>query len=159
MATSPVFDGLTLTGFTGLLKAVAGVVTGSAGVADMPFAIKYGTTTHDISLTGGSAVQPIVGVGFKPTVVLFASAILGGGSVYIGIDDGTNPFSVGSRATSYAVASASYWQTASISVITGNGVHAEATITALGTDGFTLTWTKTGSPTGTATVMYLAIKA
>jgi hypothetical protein len=45
----------------------------------------------------------------------------------------------------------------SISFRTGLGVNQSAKITTFGSDGFTLTWTKGGSPSGTMQISYLCI--
>ena len=39
----------------------------------------------------------------------------------------------------------------------GSANHYEGTVSTFGTDGFTITWTKTNSPSGTGNVMYMAI--
>lgn len=80
MATSPVFDGLTLTGLVGFALATAGSLSArSLVVADMPFAIKYGTTTHDISLAAPNNTTVVTELGFTPTVlILFTGATLSG---------------------------------------------------------------------------------
>ena len=45
----------------------------------------------------------------------------------------------------------------SISFRTALGVNQSAKVTTWGTDGFTLTWTKAGSPSGTMQISYLCI--
>jgi hypothetical protein len=52
-----------------------------------------------------------------------------------------------------------YIQTAVlIAFTTGGGVSNNAVLKSFDADGFTLTWTKAGSPTGTLTVAYLALR-
>ena len=156
MATNPVLDGLTITGFSGILKAAAGVILGSAGVADMPFSMKYGTTTFNMASGGsggnGTGTQAITGVGFTPTVVIFVSNLSPSGS--IGMDDGTNHFLLAMTSNTGYQGNAN-----SIEIPISSSNISRASISSLDADGFTLTWTKAGSPTGVATIMYLAIKA
>jgi hypothetical protein len=45
------------------------------------------------------------------------------------------------------------WRTA-----LSGGNYQTCKVTSFDSDGFTVTWTKTGSPTGTATVTYTAIR-
>jgi len=122
---------------------------GTALVGIVPY--KIGSFTRD--LTTASGTQAITGVGFKPSIVLFMA---GAASVNhgLGMDDGTSHIMEGEVAsTPYVLNSASIYFTDA-----GQANRQDAHITTLGTDGFTLTWAKNGSPAGTVTIYYLALR-
>ncbi len=114
---------------------------------------KIGTTTHDVSVAG---TQDVTGIGFTPTAVVLLAGVTGTSQMSVGFDNGTNAYAIGDNAG----LSAGTYNMSVISSIYGRvGVSDifEATVTAYASGQFTLTWTKSGSPTGTATVHYLAI--
>lgn len=131
----------------------------NAGNTALEFASgkKIGTTTRD--LTSASGTQAITGVGFKPSLVQFfvagGSTLVGEGSW--GVDDGTTAKAV---LGNYAAAGTfAFDNSFSISIIESGAALQQAKITALGADGFTLTWTKTGSPSAsTANIIYVAFR-
>lgn len=114
---------------------------------------KVGNFTRDTSTASGT--QAVTGVGFQPRAVIFLANQSGTKEMSVGVDDGTTKGCV-------------YQQTTA-----GNfGVNANAivadessgvnnyigSISSLDSDGFTISWTKTGSPTGTLSVYYLALR-
>lgn len=118
---------------------------------------KAGSITRDISTASGT--QAVTGVGFKPKAVIFlqnATSAWNSGSV--GFDDGSAPFAVANNNG----ASAGTWIASALNSIVAApnaGItDAVAKITSLDADGFTLTWVKTGSPTGTTNIFYLALR-
>ena len=115
---------------------------------------KVGSFTYDVSTASGT--QAVTGVGFSPKAVVFLAGINGTSAMSAGIDDGSTAFVIiddnVDAAGTYAVNSQS------IGIATTAGGNAQGKITTLGADGFTITWTKTGSPTGTATIGYLALR-
>lgn len=117
-------------------------------------AFKVGTFTYDSSTASGT--QAITGVGFAPRAVVFLQGTNGASNVSVGIDDGTTAFGIGDD----NVDSATNWIVSTTQSLIGArtiGGSAQGHITTLGTDGFTITWTKTGSPTGTLAIGYLAL--
>lgn len=116
---------------------------------------KVGNTTRDISTASGT--QAITGVGFQPKAVIFLAVVNATTQASIGVDDGTNYGAVAANAGGVA-GNFGPSTTASIVIVTGASDNAVGKITTLGSDGFTLTWTKTGSPTGTASILYLALR-
>lgn len=126
----------------------------SLAVADIPFAIKTGNTTHDISATGTQAIT----VGFQPTMVLIFQA-LASNRASVGLDDGTRQFCIYFPNLTDTSGASGASNANSIIAIASSGNFATAKITSLDTNGFTLTWSKTLSPTGTATILYVAIKS
>ena len=114
-----------------------------------------GTFTRD--LTTASGTQAITGVGFTPRFVTFESkvtATTGYGSRG-GVDNGT----IATCFTDRWQAANATWAVKTSSSLFLQSVDADnaaSYISAFGADGFTLTWTKTGSPTGTGTINYVA---
>lgn len=153
------FDTSTLTLVANMVAAgfkLTGIGNGSATDDSMAYGqrmkVKVGTTTHDVS---SATTQAITGVGFTPSAVILIAGRGSDADMSIGFDDGTNHLCVGDN--SY-LSAGTYNLGTSISIYGRVSVGAiyDATVTAFGADGFTLTWTKTGSPTGTATVHYIA---
>lgn len=116
--------------------------------------IKVGNFSHDISVTGA---QSITNIGFKPSAVAFTGLVPNTAYSQWGYDDGTSHVSV---FDSNAVTTDTYDISTSLSINfrTGVGVGSGASITSFDDDGFTLNWVKAGSPTGTATVLYMAYR-
>ena len=117
--------------------------------------LKIGTFTRDLTTATGDVAYS--GVGFKPTILVFIAGVIEVSTMSIGIDDGTNSYSVYDNYYNlnfaWAVSS-----TLAICVIPSPGISQSGLVKTLDADGFTVTWTKTGLPTGTATVYYLAIR-
>lgn len=115
---------------------------------------KIGTFTRDLTAAGGT--QVISGVGFQPkAVILLASKTDGAGFSSVGIDDETLHY-----AWTYLNGFGSYSQSV-LSIVVGADVsnYQSGTVSAMGADGFTVTWAaKTGTPTGTGTIFYLALR-
>lgn len=159
----PYSDGTALSIGTNVGDLLQLVGIGSPAVAGLPavdgsqltgiVTSKVGSFTRDISLASGS--QAITGVGFQPTAVLFLSNVTTTAQISVGVDDGTNVGAVidnnGGSTDTYVSGTSN-----SISLRVDGSNRAEAAIQSLDSDGFTLSWTKTGFPTGTATMIYLA---
>ena len=118
--------------------------------------VKVGSFTYDVSTASGTTT--ITGVGFTPRLIHFDGNIpsITGGICWGGRDDGTNRFCMYSRDPS------SNFQHA---VDTSNSIRMQildadraTAVIAFNSDGGTLTWTKTGTPTGTATIGYTAFE-
>lgn len=115
---------------------------------------KTGFFTRDVSTASGT--QVITGIGFNPKSVDFNAFFSVGGNTAAmswGFDDGTTPVCSTNATGSFAPL---LDDTNSIDVINSGGNASTAKITAFGADGFTLTWVKVGSPTGTLTIQYVA---
>lgn len=111
-----------------------------------------GILTRDLSLASGSVSY--TGVGFTPKTCTFISSLDGTFRSSIGSDDGTNH-----KAVSLISSSANIWTSDSIVAYDGVGAnYVVAHITSMDADGFTIAWTKTGSPTGTFNVIYTATR-
>jgi hypothetical protein len=117
--------------------------------------IKVGSFTRDISTASGT--QAVTGVGFAPRVVIFLAmlpSVVGG--MNLGFDTGASVFQLVDNGI---IAADQYIQSAVNSILfqISGAAYYQGKITAMDADGFTITWTKTGAPTGTATIGYLAI--
>jgi hypothetical protein len=104
-------------------------------------------------MTTASGTYPVTGVGFKPSaIIFFAGSVDTDGSwgvanatdskcIYDGRNDGT------------------YQRNQSaIMIDKAASDYQEGIVTSFDPDGFTITFTKNGSPTGTMTVVYIAFK-
>ena len=125
---------------------------GGNGTVATPLHATIGTFTRDVSLT---ADQAVTGLGFSPKFVVFIAGIDGNEAVSFGMDNGTihvvsyNNHNASAEKFGLSTTDAIFLQTGA-----GEGNNGE--IVTLDTDGFTIDWTKVGSPTGTATIAYLA---
>ncbi len=117
---------------------------------------KVGSFTRDLTIASGT--QAVTGVGFQPKAVLLFAAISSSATMSIGFDDATTHTSITDR----QIVSADQWEidaaTYAIKVYTGATDSYTGYVSALGADGFTITWAKVNSPTGTLTINYLAIR-
>ena len=115
---------------------------------------KIGSFTRDLTAAGGT--QAITGVGFTPKAIIFLSSnAAGAGYGTIGFDNGTLTHSLGIYNTVGSFALTAF----SIVIGADASNYQSAKVTTLGTDGFTVTWNaKVGTPTGTGTIFYLALR-
>jgi len=112
-----------------------------------------GTATRDCTLASGNVAY--TGVGFKASALV---VFMAGG---LGTNDWSNGF--GTAVSSQCVIGlGGGGNTAPGAFLMWDynsaGVNQRATIASFDADGFTLTWTKQGSPTGTLTFNYLALR-
>ncbi|MHB8131550.1 MAG: hypothetical protein ACYDEX_21420 [Mobilitalea sp.] len=155
-AKLPAVDGSQLTGIS----------TGDMSYANTRF--KVGIVSRDMSLTSDLTVS---GVGFTPKVVIFTVNCSGSGSGSIGslvngYDDGTTRVSTGifvstgtPSAGSNSISNTSYslyFYTAQPNGYTSN--INQGRVKSFNSDGFVLEWSATNSPTGTATIGYVAYR-
>lgn len=118
---------------------------------------KIGSFTRD--MTTASGTQAVTGVAFKPRCVLFLASEGSSAQASIGFD-----LAGSSRGTLYNnhVASADTWNRSgtsySIFASQSGGASYAGGVTSLDTDGFTVSWVKSGLPTGTLTIDYLAMR-
>ncbi len=136
------------TGPTGSMGATGS--TGPTGPTGSSLQVKVISFTRNFA--GATGNVGYTGVGFKPKNVQF---IYGQASKFTGagFTDGTNQGSVfGSNdgATPYLTADVSGSNTIYLS--NASGTNNQAAIVSFDSDGFTLSWTIAGSPTGTATI-------
>jgi hypothetical protein len=147
----------TLTHCTGL-PLTGGGVTGIIAAANLlPFGsnnTKVITFTNNLATTG---TQTITGVGFTPSLVIFYATTSGATfSFSIGFDNGSTPQNI-HQANTLVFFNTNPSGTSIILNITGTD-YVYANITSFNSDGFVITWSKGGSPTGTAGVVALCFQ-
>ena len=116
--------------------------------------VKVGTFTRDTATASGN--QAITGVGFTPKALLFMGGQASSAEIGFGLSDGTNEQDLYDRhniaADTWAIGNGR-----PLTFVQAENVDYSGTIASLDADGFTITWTRAGTPTGTLTIMYLAI--
>lgn len=113
-----------------------------------------GNTTFDLSTATGGTVT-VTGLAFQPSLVLFLAGVNGTNTAAWGFDNGSSMADVHRTGTT---ATFGVSTTFSMSLTTSSGNAQTGVISSFTSDGFVITFTKTGTPTGTATIMYLAFK-
>lgn len=140
-----------------LLPAVAANLKLFGNAGGTAFETSTGMKTAWISrdMTTASGSQAVTGLGFKPSMVIFF-AVGSGNQVSYGVDDGGG---INANCIYYlSSTSANIYGGQSIGLYTSVGVEYSGKISSLDSDGFTINWTKSGSPTGTAYIIYLALR-
>lgn len=108
-------------------------------------------TTHDVSVTGD---QEITGVGFQPTACILFSAEDGSTEASWGLIDPS-----GDESCIVQKADGTFSQAAVVQYHYTDGAnYASAIYKSWDADGLTITWSKTGSPTGTQAQKFLFLK-
>jgi hypothetical protein len=114
------------------------------------------TGSRDLTAAGAPTDVSYTGVGFQPTSIIAMCTVNGGTTGYFTITVADS-----AKATNglyrFATTDLSY-QNNLIYVGTASGTNQYATLKSYDADGFTLTWTKTGSPTGTLTMVFLCFR-
>jgi hypothetical protein len=116
---------------------------------------KIGYFTKNTADNSGTT-SVVTGLGFAPRQVILFAVVTATTELSVGMDDGTLhqclqnafPFTAGTWRDNVLF---------SISLNQTTTDNYSGCVTTLGTDGFTVTWTKTGSPTGTATILWHAV--
>lgn len=114
-----------------------------------------GTFSRDNTLANGT--QGVTGIGFRPSSVIFLAVIFSTGAVSIGFDNNGQHNVILNKHEE----AADQWSAQgvfSISMFTGVAGANGADIVSMDVDGFTVTWSKTGSPTGTSSIFFMASK-
>lgn len=116
---------------------------------------KQGSFTRDVSVPTGT--QSITSVGFKPKALIIIGAIPSTVSASWGMADVNSSFVVfsnnGGTAGQFTAASSLL-----ATIYTTAGNFYQGALSSFDADGFTISWTKTGTPTGTATFGYVAFR-
>ena len=116
---------------------------------------KVGEFTRDTTVASGT--QAVTGVGFTPVAVILFSAQPTSNEVSWGLSTASADSGV---RTEFALSADTFssMNTSSISAIEGVGTNYQGQISSFDADGFTVTWTRTGTPSGTLEIEYLALK-
>jgi hypothetical protein len=116
--------------------------------------INVGSFTRDMTAATGS--QAITGCGMTPKAVFFFGCVASSvGTMSIGVYDGTTNACILDNHN--LVADTWAPSTPAIFLRQGSSNDQYASVASLDSDGFTLSWTKSGTPVGEATIKYLAL--
>lgn len=139
----------TVTNIATAIKSAAGLMA----YADTRF--KVGSFTRDMSVATGT--QAVTGVGFQPRFIFGIASIAGGGTeMSIGFSNATTN---GCAAWGHNVTANSWFRNGPFVVMYQTGaIFYVGSVQSLDSDGFTMSWTKTGAKTGTVTVDYVAFR-
>ena len=117
---------------------------------------KVDSFTRDVTTASGN--QSITGLGFTPKAVIFLSAIPNTKFMSVGcwgrLSSGCFLDNGATTADTYTTNNGSFIFLRQ-SIVPDDAIGAPGT---LDEDGFTIAWTKVGSPTGTAAITYLALR-
>lgn len=153
-ASSASLSGVFPSGASGSVLTSVGATFPVFAPATSALSSKIITSTRDLAAATGNVAY--TGAGFTPTSII---AIMGA--------TGSEPFSVGfadSAKTSYSLSGYGTGDAKTISAalfyidVDAANNKQTATVASYDADGFTLTWTKTGSPTGTYTITFICYK-
>jgi hypothetical protein len=144
----------------GAAAALLRVNDAGTGVIFSALSYASGSTSRDLSTANGA--QSITGVGFTPKALLVSATNQSStiGSWSIGWASGTAPsanLSMLSLATPKTIAVQPN-QLAVVAGTTDNSTNQSVLATTFDVDGFTLQWTKSGSPTGTSNLIWFAMR-
>ena len=114
---------------------------------------KVDTFTRDTSLATGT--QSVVGVGFKPSYVIFLAVQNANDEASWGFDDGTDNRGI---ADNNGIATDTYVVGGAIELRESPGNIYAGSISTFDADGFTMSWIRAGTPTGTATIRFTAFR-
>lgn len=131
-----------------------GIVAASSGQVDVKYRVFKGSLTRDLSAASGDVSY--AGVGFKPHLIIFMGAVASTTKACWGIATEAGQFSLDQDAPDGVD-----WMitdlTQCIGFIQAVGDLHVALLKSMDADGFTLTWAKSGAPTGSATIGYVAL--
>uniref|UniRef100_A0A6M3KB96 Uncharacterized protein n=1 Tax=viral metagenome TaxID=1070528 RepID=A0A6M3KB96_9ZZZZ len=121
--------------------------------------LKVGSLTRN--MISGSGDVAYTGVGFKPGSIIFIACVNASSQFSIGFDDATTHTAI--LDNSIDADAANTWSaTASSSIHLCTGVAGivfqTAIVKTFDADGFTLTWTKGNTPSGTGNIIYIALR-
>lgn len=123
--------------------------------------VKVGSFTRD--MTTASGTQAVTGVGFQPRAVLFLANVPSTGQASIGFgalpNTATGPFDSFSLNSRTATSAGTFsMNSGTIFAYQGVSDYYNGNLSTLDSDGFTMSWVKTGSTTGTLEVNYIAFQ-
>jgi len=110
------------------------------------------------AMTEASGTVAYTGTGFLPTHIFIQGGVTGSKAAFsVGMDDGTIK-RVFTNNSENAAGDFIFRTTDSIDITTASGARQLALVDSFDSNGFTLDWTKVGSPTGTANFTYMAYR-
>lgn len=132
-------------------KAIKTYVDGKSGVLQS----KIVTATRDLTAASGSVAY--TGVGFQPSCIIALSFVNATATFGVGVSDSTKASNAMSYYGSNLVTAGSVLINAFLADSSASN-HQTASVSTYDSDGFTLSWSKIGSPTGTANVYFLCLR-
>ena len=123
--------------------------TGDVSYANTRFYL--GSLSRDTSAASDSVAY--TGVGFAPKAVLFFGAVAGTTKVSWGMSNASTDQAIARVGSNYDT-----YSSQAIVSFDSAGNETNGQLTSLDSDGFTISWTKTGAPSGTMTVFYMAFR-
>ena len=108
-----------------------------------------GTFTRDVSLASGSVSY--TGVGFQPSGGTFFATVASTTTYSWGMDDSTHHSCIAHINND----TSDTWSSEAIAIEPNGSNSQVGHVISWDTDGFTISWTKTGTPTGTARIFYI----
>ena len=138
-------------------KTAKGTVAYGDASPSTSSAVEVKNFNRDMTAASGDVEYNLAGA-FQPNfIVILGIAGAADNSCCIGFTDGTSLMNLFCY-----LATTTAWRISTNKIVdvwpTYNSAGQQAVLKQFDADGFTLTWTKTGSPTGTATFTYLAGK-
>ncbi len=103
-------------------------------------------------MSASAGQQVITGVGFRPRAVMVLSGLLGGGTM------GSVGVATASASGNYVNQDGLSIAGSALAVVGSAAAYSLAALASLDADGFTIDWTKVGSPTGTAQLTALCFR-
>jgi len=128
--------------------------TPSTGMQYSDTRVKVGTFTRNIASSSGDVSY--TGVGFTPTSLLILSIKDQTSSMAVGFASGSSAQGMVGRQISNS--SDTYYTNMIAAIQDTSGNVQKANLKTFDADGFTLTWTASGSQTGTGTFIYIAYR-
>lgn len=116
-----------------------------------------GSFTRGLAVASGT--QAVVGVGYEPKALIFFTSAINVPRASWGFSTGAGGEQ--NLAWYHLVVSNAFTFTpgsGSIDIGFGSGNRYLGNVLSMDSDGFTITWVRTGTPTGTATIMYMALR-
>lgn len=109
----------------------------------------------DKDMTQVNVILSYTGVGFKPKAILFLGTNNGINGTW-GFSNATNSGNIFNVDGTTSIGQGGI--TNALRISTGSNTEQIGVVSSFDNDGFTINWSKTGSPTGTATVKYMAMR-
>lgn len=141
------------TGTDDVKFATALAIAGSTLMKFSATRFKVGSLTRDLTAATGSVAT--TGVGFQPKAMIFIANVSNTELWSVGFTEGTGSGAIFWNGVANQIANDS---TYTIVLRTANTPADQIATVAFDADGFTLSWTKRSTPTGTANIYYFAIR-
>ena len=114
--------------------------------------MNIGSFSRDTATTG--SIQAVTGVGFKPSAVIFIMCEQNTAEASWGFDVGDNQYVLARAGANYRIHDG--FSIYDFHTVDANEYYGQ--ISSFDADGFTITWVKGGSPTGTIQIRFIAFR-